>query len=187
MRIRQMGFSSRLKAHKKILTLETLKFIIEFRKDSNAKLAALRSGIPETYASRQGAWLKKHPIVQASFEAELDDREMLKLQKALAEILNIDKSYMATILDYLEEKGFVIREKNPNDRREQLIKLTALAKINIPVIKEAIKKLNERAFNDICQSNKQLFNEILSKIQENLVDTSPEFRSNTHSLSKNYN
>jgi DNA-binding MarR family transcriptional regulator len=105
----------------------------------------------------------------------------------LAEILNIDKSYMATILDYLEEKGFVIREKNPNDRREQLIKLTALAKINIPVIKEAIKKLNERAFNDICQSNKQLFNEILSKIQENLVDTSPELRSNTHSLSKNYN
>jgi len=46
----------------------------------------LRSGIPETYASRQGAWLKKHPIVQASFEAELDDREMLKLQKALVEI-----------------------------------------------------------------------------------------------------
>jgi MarR family transcriptional regulator for hemolysin len=117
----------------------------------------------------------------------LDSYDEHLTQKALAEILNIDKSYMATILDYLEEKGFVIREKNPNDRREQLIKLTALAKINIPVIKEAIKKLNERAFNDICQSNKQLFNEILSKIQENLVDISPEFRSNTHSLSKNYN
>ncbi len=117
----------------------------------------------------------------------LDSYDEHLTQKALAEILNIDKSYMATILDYLEEKGFVIREKNPNDRREQLIKLTALAKINIPVIKEAIKKLNERAFNDICQSNKQLFNEILSKIQENLLDISPEFRSNTHSLSKNYN
>jgi DNA-binding MarR family transcriptional regulator len=117
----------------------------------------------------------------------LDSHDENLTQKALAEILNIDKSYMATILDYLEEKGFVIREKNPNDRREQLIKLTALAKINIPVIKEAIKKLNERAFNDICQSNKQLFNEILNKIQENLVDTSLELRSNTHSLIKNYN
>ena len=117
----------------------------------------------------------------------LDSHDENLTQKALAEILIIDKSYMATILDYLEEKGFVIREKNPNDRREQLIKLTALAKINIPVIKEAIKKLNERAFNDICQSNKQLFNEILNKIQENLVDTSLELRSNTHSLIKNYN
>ena len=117
----------------------------------------------------------------------LDSHDENLTQKALAEILNIDKSYMATILDYLEEKGFVIREKNPNDRREQLIKLTALAKINIPVIKEAIKKLNERAFNDICQSNKQLFNEILNKIQENLVDTSLELRSNSQSLIKNYN
>jgi phage terminase small subunit len=86
MRIRQMGFSSRLKAHKKILTLETLKFIVEFHKDQNAKQAALRSGIPETYASRHGQWLKKHPIVQASFETELDAREMRNLEKSLSEI-----------------------------------------------------------------------------------------------------
>jgi len=81
-----MGFSSRLKAHKNILTLETLRFIVEFLKDRNAKQAALRSGIPETYAARQGAWLKKHPMVQASLENDLDSREMLQLDKALAEI-----------------------------------------------------------------------------------------------------
>jgi phage terminase small subunit len=86
MRIRQAGFSSRLKAHRKLLTLETLKFIVEFLKDGNARMAALRSGIPENYASRQGAWLKKHPIVQAALEAEIDEREMLKLTKAIAEI-----------------------------------------------------------------------------------------------------
>lgn len=86
MRIRQMGFSSRLKAHRKILTLETLKFIVEFLKDRDARLAALRSGVPETYASRQGQWLKKHPIVQVALENELDEREMLRLQKALSEI-----------------------------------------------------------------------------------------------------
>jgi len=117
----------------------------------------------------------------------LDSHDENLTQKALAEILNIDKSYMATILDYLEEKGFVIREKNPNDRREQLIKLTKLAQVSIPVIKEAIKKLNERAFHNICQSNKQLFNEVLSTIQENLIDTSPESQVKTHSLLKNYN
>jgi DNA-binding MarR family transcriptional regulator len=117
----------------------------------------------------------------------LDSYDENLTQKALAEILNIDKSYMATILDYLEEKGFVIREKNPNDRREQLIKLTKLAQISIPVIKEAIKKLNDRAFHNICQSNKELFNEILSTIQENLIDLSPESQVKTHSLIKNYN
>ena len=86
MRIRQMGFSSRLKAHKKILTLETLKFIVEYFKDQDARMAALRSGVPEAYASRQGQWLKKHPIVLAAQEVELDEREMLKLTKALAEV-----------------------------------------------------------------------------------------------------
>lgn len=86
MRIRQVGFSSRLKAHRKLLTLETLKFIVEFLKDRDARLAALRSGVPENYASRQGQWLKKHPIVLAAMEAELDDRDMLKLEKSILEI-----------------------------------------------------------------------------------------------------
>jgi phage terminase small subunit len=86
MRIRQMGFSSRLKAHKHILTLETLKFIAEFLVDGNARMAALRSGIPETYAARQGQWLKKHPMVVAAVERELDERELRQLQKIIAEI-----------------------------------------------------------------------------------------------------
>lgn len=84
MRIRQMGFSSRLKAHRHILTLETLKFISEFLEDANAKQAALRSGIPETYAARQGQWLKKHPMVVAALERDLDAREKLQLKKSLA-------------------------------------------------------------------------------------------------------
>lgn len=86
MRIRQMGFSSRLKAHRNILTLETLKFIYEYMVDGNAKAAAWRSGIPETYAARQGQWLKKLPMVVAALERELDAQEMRKLRKNLDEI-----------------------------------------------------------------------------------------------------
>jgi phage terminase small subunit len=86
MRIRQMGFSSRLKAHRHLLTLETLQFIVEFLEDGNAKMAALRAGIPETYASRQGAWLKKHPIVLKALEADVDVHDQKKLKKALREI-----------------------------------------------------------------------------------------------------
>lgn len=86
MRIRQMGFSSRLKAHRHILTLETLKFIVEYLVDGNARQAALRSGIPETYAARQGQWLKKHTMVIAALENDLDERDVTALQKKLNEI-----------------------------------------------------------------------------------------------------
>lgn len=81
-----MGFSSRLKAHKTILTLETLKFIVEFLEDGNARQAALRSGIPATYASRQGQWLKKHPMVRAALESELDERDLKELRQAISKI-----------------------------------------------------------------------------------------------------
>lgn len=86
MRIRQMGFSSRLKAHKNILTLETLKFISEFLVDGNARQAALRAGIPETYAARQGAWLKKHPLVKVALERDFDERDLRQLHKLINEI-----------------------------------------------------------------------------------------------------
>jgi phage terminase small subunit len=86
MRIRQMGFSSRLVAHRHLLTLETLRFIVEYLVDGETKGAAMRSGIPETYASRQGAWLKKLPVFKKAMESEIDDRDLRKLQAALHEI-----------------------------------------------------------------------------------------------------
>lgn len=97
MRIRQMGFSSRLKAHRHLLTLETLKFISEYLEDGNPRMAALRAGIPETYAARQGQWLKKHPMIIAALERDLDDREKRQIKKALAVIesqMNICKSIL---------------------------------------------------------------------------------------------
>jgi phage terminase small subunit len=81
-----MGFSSRLKAHKNILTLETLKFISEYLVDGNARHAALRAGIPETYAARQGAWLKKHPLVKVALERDFDEKELRQLHKLINEI-----------------------------------------------------------------------------------------------------
>lgn len=81
-----MAFSSRLKAHRHLLTLETLKFIVAYLDNGNARLAALESGIPETYAARQGQWLKKHPMVVAALERDLDQREMQKLKNAVQKI-----------------------------------------------------------------------------------------------------
>lgn len=81
-----MGFSSKIKAHKNILTLETLRFIAEYMVDQNPRLAALRCGIPETYAGRYGQWLKKHPMVVAAMENELDKTDYRKLTKALVDI-----------------------------------------------------------------------------------------------------
>ena len=69
-----------------MITLESLRFIVEFLKDGNARQAALRTGIPETYAARHGAWLKKQPYTLQALEVSLDTQDQLRLEKALREI-----------------------------------------------------------------------------------------------------
>jgi phage terminase small subunit len=103
MRIRQMGFSSRLKAHRHLLTLETLKFIAAYLDTGVARQAAIEAGIPETYATRQGQWLKKHPIFLKAMETELDQRELQKLRRKISEIDDLMEA--CKVLLGLEEPG----------------------------------------------------------------------------------
>jgi len=45
-------------------------------------------------------------------------------QKALGDMLRIDRSTMVGLLDDLEEKGYVVRQRHPKDRRAFLIQPT---------------------------------------------------------------
>ncbi|WP_026897815.1 MarR family winged helix-turn-helix transcriptional regulator [Daejeonella oryzae] len=103
----------------------------------------------------------------------IDDHKESLTQKALSELLQVDKSYMVTILDYLCGKGYVIREKNPNDRREQLIKLTEKARTDIPVIRKVISDLNQKSMKTLSKEQVKTFYEVISVIQENLSDSKP--------------
>lgn len=42
-------------------------------------------------------------------------------QKALGDMLRIDRTTMVTLIDDLERKGFVIRQRHPRDRRAFLV------------------------------------------------------------------
>lgn len=89
-------------------------------------------------------------------------------QKALANILSIDKSYMVTIIDYLSDKGYVRREKNPLDRREQLIKLTDKARADLKYIKKVFNELNKKSLQNIKEEDIATFNRVLKTIEANL-------------------
>lgn len=77
---------------------------------------------------------------------------------------------MVTILNYLEDNGYILRQKNANDKREQLIKLTSKAKEDIPLIRNTISELNNRSIKNISESKKQIFNDVLRIMQSNLSD-----------------
>ena len=98
----------------------------------------------------------------------IDDYHENLSQTALAALLQIDKSYMVNILNYLTEKGYVHRETNLEDRRERLVKLTFRAKSEVPLIRQAINKINRESFKNLTEKQVQNFASTLKVIQYNL-------------------
>ena len=95
-------------------------------------------------------------------------------QKALSELLEVDKSFMVNIVDYLSSKGYVVREKNINDRRQQVIKLTDKAREAIPEIEKVISRLNKQSMENLSEEKIQIFSDVLLQISHNLAEVEPK-------------
>lgn len=89
-------------------------------------------------------------------------------QKALAGMLNKDKSAMVSIIDQLTQKGYVYREINPADRREHLLKITAKAEQEVPAIISAFEKMNKSSTENISAADMEIFNSVLVRMENNL-------------------
>jgi MarR family transcriptional regulator for hemolysin len=89
-------------------------------------------------------------------------------QKKLAEITGKDKSSMVNIIDTLTAKGYVYREINPGDRREQLIRITEKAQRDIPSISRSFSLLNNKATEGISPEKLDIFNDVLQQMATNL-------------------
>ncbi len=111
----------------------------------------------------------------------INDNDELLTQKGLAEILQVNKSQMVAMIDYLSSKGYVKRKINPTDRREQLIKLTDKARKDIAVIENSITELNKKAVENLTENEIRNFNTAVNTIQKNL-----NFEV-THEIEVNYN
>ncbi|HEY0175275.1 MAG TPA: MarR family transcriptional regulator [Pedobacter sp.] len=89
-------------------------------------------------------------------------------QKALAEMLDKDKSAIVSIIDVLSEKGYVNRVVNPDDRREHLISVTEKAEKDIPHIIAAFEEMNRDLTKDISAEEMQTFYNVLYKMRTNI-------------------
>lgn len=89
-------------------------------------------------------------------------------QKALAEKLGKDKSYMVNVIDFLTDKGYVYREVNPSDRREHLLIATQKTKDAVPEIMAAFTALNETVASQVSVAEMETFNKVLYLMEENL-------------------
>lgn len=95
-------------------------------------------------------------------------------QKGLAEILRKDKSLIVKIIDRLTARGFVQRQINPDDRREHFLAPTDKAREVVPHLLKTFEHMNKSASKGISRQDMQIFESVLIKMRENLVDFKQE-------------
>lgn len=86
-------------------------------------------------------------------------------QEELARELCINKSTVARNLNYLEEKGYIVRNSLPHDKRQFSVSPTQKMLDVLPQIQSASEEWMALLSEDIPQDELEIFNSVLLRMQ----------------------
>lgn len=86
----------------------------------------------------------------------------------IANKIHRDRSTVTTLVNKLIKLGYVETKKNPEDSRSSLVYLTQKGKELEPDFKRISNMIFEIEYKDISEEEKQIFQNVLKKIYENL-------------------
>lgn len=88
-------------------------------------------------------------------------------QENLTLKLGYDKATTTKIIKHLVEKKYVIKTRNPDDKRSYIIKISKKGMKFIDDINDIIEKWNDMIFKDISADEYEVFENTLKKIVSN--------------------
>jgi MarR family transcriptional regulator, organic hydroperoxide resistance regulator len=94
------------------------------------------------------------------------DRENGTPSTALGPLMGMEPTSLTRTLRSLEDKGLIIRKKNPKDGRGVLIHLTEEGKKKRELSKETVLKFNDAVRNKISNEELESFKKVTEKINE---------------------
>lgn len=98
------------------------------------------------------------------------DREEGTPSTAISSRMGMEATSLTRTLKTLEEKGLIIRKKNPNDGRGVLIYLTDFGKKMRAQSKETVLKFNETIRQNIAEEKLQNFIEVADIINDLIAE-----------------
>ena len=132
-----------------------------------AKELAESSGFP---LARLGAEIKTRAIARVAQEGyELYDYSVLAIlaegdretQSAIAEALDLDPSRIVALLDSLEKRGLVVRQRDLQDRRRHVVSITAAGKLEHARLRELTKQVEAEFLAPLDPKSRELFHQVL--------------------------
>jgi DNA-binding MarR family transcriptional regulator len=89
------------------------------------------------------------------------DRET---QGTIAATLSVDPSRLVALLDSLEERGLIVRQRDPQDRRRHMVSITPAGKRDLARIRALIKRLEDEFFAPLDADSRKAFHELLLRL-----------------------
>jgi DNA-binding MarR family transcriptional regulator len=123
--------------------------------------------------ARLGFAFKAKAIANAEREGfELYDYSLLAIldegtrqtQATIAAALNIDPSRLVAVLDSLEQRGLVVRQRDPQDRRRHVVSITDPGKQELDTLRLQGKQLEDEFFAPLDPESRKALHELLVRL-----------------------
>ncbi len=85
-------------------------------------------------------------------------------QSTIADALNVDPSRLVALLDSLEQRGLVVRQRDPQDRRRHVVSITDAGKRELGRLREMTKKLENEFFAPLDADSRLALRELLQRL-----------------------
>jgi MarR family transcriptional regulator, lower aerobic nicotinate degradation pathway regulator len=113
-----------------------------------------------SHAAFEGTGLSAfHYAVLALLEE--DPRET---QAQVADALGYDRSLIVRLLDELEERGLVVRKRDPDDRRRHVVKLTPDGRSVLLELRAIVRRLEDDFLSPLDAGEQETLHVLLTKV-----------------------
>lgn len=85
-------------------------------------------------------------------------------QATIADALDVDPSRLVALLDTLEQRGLIVRQRDPHDRRRHLVNITPAGKRQLQRLRTIAQQLEDDFLAPLSAEQRRTFHELLSRL-----------------------